>query len=151
MPVDRLRKNPESIIHHRWLFDRNVKINIKSWVRRKLAWLVLKLHFWRMVLSLYILQNTRMLVLLLNILSALCAYSVHMGAPDTSMASSVVEKAHSLLCSPLATGECFWMNSCCFQLLQSLCLSPHPARQLYLRECLHTSGKTWQLRCYRQR
>jgi len=60
-----------------------------------------------MVLSLYILQNTRMIALLLNIHSALCAYSVRIGTPDTSVASSVVEKAHSLLCSPLATGECF--------------------------------------------
>jgi len=37
MPVDRLWKNSESIIHHGWLFDRDAKINIKSWVHRKLA------------------------------------------------------------------------------------------------------------------
>jgi len=60
-----------------------------------------------MVSSLYILQNTRMLALLLNIETALCAYSVRMSAPDKSTASSVVEKAHSLLCSPLVKGECF--------------------------------------------
>jgi len=60
-----------------------------------------------MVLSPYILQNTRLLALLLSIHSALCAYSARMGAPDTSMASSVIEKAHSLLCGPLAKGECF--------------------------------------------
>ena len=48
-----------------------------------------------------------MFALLLSIQCVLCAYSLRMGARDTSMASSVVEKAHSILCSPLATGECF--------------------------------------------
>jgi hypothetical protein len=105
--MDRLRKNPESVIHNRRLFEIDAKINIKSWVHSKLAWFVLKLHSCRMALSLYILQNTRMLALLLSIQSALCAYSLRMSAPDTSIASSVVEKAHSLLYSSLAKGECF--------------------------------------------
>jgi len=61
-----------------------------------------------MVLSLYILQNTRTLALLLSIQSALCAYSLRMSAPDISIASSAVEKAHSLLYSPLKESVFEW-------------------------------------------
>jgi hypothetical protein len=141
MAMDGLRKNLDSIIHHTRLLNRDAKINIKSWVHYKFAWLV----FWSYTDDVWYYLSIFYTTLVW--LPCYWAFTLHYVHTEYVWALQIQVwlvpslKRYAVIMQSSAKGECFWMNYC-FPLLQSLHLSSHPARQLYHTESLHMSGQT---------